>query len=215
MDHYNFIIENTCESTPYLCPEIRLRLVTESCSLWRARENDLAAFNIGDPYWAFCWAGGQALARYLLDHPQVVTGKRVLDFGAGGGVVAIAAALSGAREVLAADIDPLTKEVLSINAQLNGVAINTTCNDIVGTPVRGFEVVLAGDVCYDPKFAEKVIGWLRQTASGGTQILIGDPGRGYLPDRGLLAVATYRAPADTELTGKFLRNVNVFELLPD
>ncbi len=215
MDRHTFIIENTRESTPYLCPEIRLRLVTESCPLWRAREKDLAAYDLADPYWAFCWAGGQALARYLLDHPQLVAGKRVLDFGAGGGVVAIAAALSGAQEVVAVDIDPLTNEVIQINAQLNGVAITTTNDDLVGATVRGFEVVLAGDVCYDPKFAGKVIAWLRQIASGGIQVLIGDPGRGYLPDRGLVAVATYRTPADTELTGKFLRNANVFELIAD
>ena len=215
MNHYQFIIENTCESTPYLCPEIRLRLVTESCPLWRARENDLAALNIGDPYWAFCWAGGQALARYLLDNPHLVAGKQVLDFGAGGGIVAIAAALSGAREVLAADIDPLIKEVIPINAKLNGVDIQTTCDDLVGSPIRGFEVILAGDVCYDPEFARRVIAWLRQIALGGIPVLIGDPGRGYLPDRGMLAVATYQTPADTELTGKFLRNTNVFELLPD
>jgi predicted nicotinamide N-methyase len=212
MDNEKLIFENTCESTPYLCPEIRLRLVTETCPLWRAREHDLTALGISDPFWAFCWAGGQALARFLLDHPEVVAGKRVLDFGAGGAVEGIAAALAGAREVLAADIDPLTKDVIALNAKLNGVNINSTCDDLVGTPVRGFDVVLAGDVCYDPKFAEKVIVWLRRIASAGIQVFIGDPGRGYLPDNGLVTVATYRAPADVDLSGKFLRDTRVFKL---
>ena len=168
-----------------MLPEIPLHLATEVTPLWEATESTLAAINLPPPYWAFAWPGGRAVARHVLDVPELVAGKRVLDFAAGSGMIAIAAAKAGAAEVLAAEIDDFAADVIGLNAEANGVAVRTVCEDIVGRPLPGIDVVLAGDVCYEKPMAERVIGWLRGLAREGVLVIIGDPGRAYVPKTGL------------------------------
>ncbi len=210
-----FILDETSVAEPLLCPEIRLRLITAACRLWRATDRDLAAIGLADPYWAFAWPGGQALARLVLDRPDVVRGRSVLDFGSGSGIVAIAAAKSGARSVLAADVDPIACEAAAINASLNGVEIETTSADLTEAPVDvPWDVVLAGDVAYDREQALRFIAWLRGLARRGVEVLIADPERGFLDRSGLSAIAAYEAPADLDSDGRILKRTVVHRVSP-
>jgi len=213
MDRVKFILENTCVASPVLCPELKLHLITDSCPLWCAGERELEALAIGDPYWAFCWAGGQALARYILDRPEVVKGRRVLVFGAGCGIEAIAAAKSGAATVMASDTDPLAVEATLLNARLNGVHTDTTTRDLIGNSLEGFDVLLAGDMFYDSALSARVFSWL-QALSAYMDIYIADPGRGNLPLETVTIekVGSYRASADVDVAGKFLVESEVFAL---
>jgi predicted nicotinamide N-methyase len=165
-----------------------------------------------DPYWGFAWAGGQALARYVLDHPGCVTGRRVFDFGAGCGIEAIAAAKAGAASVIASDVDGLAIEAVRLNAVLNGVTIEATTADFIGDPLDGLDVVLAGDMFYDPEFSRRVLAWLADLAAAGETVLLGDPGRGNLDGAQLKPLATYMAPADVDVDGKLLRETGVYGL---
>ncbi len=205
------IVRHTKIAPARLCPEIRLHLVTAECPLWTATEEEAARAGLVEPYWAFSWAGGQALARYVLDHPDVVAGRDVLDFGAGGAVEAIAAARAGAR-VLAADIDPLAVEAAKLNAALNGVTLETTTEDLVGRLDLRFDVVLAGDVFYGDDMAARVRSWLVDLSRAGALVLIGDPDRGFLDTSGLEPRARYEAPADNDADGSFLRPTTVYAL---
>ena len=207
-----FIRAKTEVTTPLLCPEIKLHLITPSCSLWSATEKDLVELALPDPFWGFCWAGGQALARYLLDHAGPVFGKRVLVFGAGCGIEAIAAAMAGAAHVLAADIDPLAIEATQLNASLNGVSLETTTRDMIGAPLSGYDLLLAGDMFYDAAFAAKVLLWLRALAQTGMTILLADPGRGHIDETTAAKLATYQAPADVDVHGDHLQTTTVFVL---
>jgi predicted nicotinamide N-methyase len=194
-----------------LCPEIRLHLVTARCPLFRATEDEAAEAGLVEPYWAFCWAGGQALARYVLDNPEQFAGRSVLDFGAGGAVEGIAAALVGAA-VLAADIDPMAVEAARLNAELAGVVLRTTTEDLVGCVDRAWDVVLAGDVFYGYEMATPLVTWLRALAARGAAVLIGDPERGFLDTSGLVRLARYDAPADNDADGSFLRPTTVYRI---
>jgi predicted nicotinamide N-methyase len=216
MDHTKFILENTCVAAPVLCPELKLHLITESCPLWHAGESELKALAIGDPYWGFCWAGGQALARFILDQPEVVMGRRVMVFGAGCGIEAIAAAQSGAAAILASDIDPFAVAATILNARLNEVHVETTTRDLIGDPLEDFEVLLAGDMFYDPAFSTRVFSWLWTLADRGLEVYAADPGRGNVPlGAGTIQrVASYHASADVDVTGKFLVKSEVFVLRP-
>jgi len=202
------ILRHTEIAPARLCPEIRLHLVTARCPLFRATEDEAARAGLVEPYWAFSWAGGQALARYVLDHPEELAGRTVLDFGAGGAVEGIAAALAGAS-VLAADIDPMAVEAARLNAELAGVALETTTENLIGID-RGWEVVLAGDVFYGHDMATPVVTWLRALAGRGARVLIGDPDRGFLDTEGLTALARYDAPDDNDADGSFLRPTSVY-----
>jgi predicted nicotinamide N-methyase len=206
------IRRHTLVTPARLCPEIRLHLVTAECPLFRAGEEEAAQAGLVEPYWAFSWAGGQALARWVLDSPETVCGKRVLDFGAGGAVEGIAAALRGAR-VLAADIDPLAARAAALNAALNGVSLDVTTTDLVGHVDRSWEVVLAGDVFYGTEMALPIRDWLTAVARGGARVFIGDPDRGFLSTAGLVPLARYDAPADNDADGSFLRPTTVYELV--
>jgi predicted nicotinamide N-methyase len=213
-DSRAFILGNTVVATPYLCPEIRLHLVTEECPLWHAREEDLDAMGLPSPFWAFCWAGGEALARSLLDHPERVAGLRVLDFGAGGGIEAMAAARAGAR-VVAVDVDPLAARCAKLNADLNGVALDAVVADWVGREDLGFDAVLVGDVTYDPELARRVVDWLAGLADRGVDVWVGDPGRGCLPEESLhrfQRVESHRAPADNDRGHRSLVGTDVYRL---
>jgi predicted nicotinamide N-methyase len=215
MDPTIFVRRNTAITAPPLVPEIRLRLATEITPIWQATEETLARSALPPPYWAFAWAGGQALARYLLDHPEVVAGRSVLDFGAGSGLVAIAAAKAGAASVLAAEIDHFAAAAIAANAALNEVAIAVTTADVLDTGDPRWEVVTAGDVCYERPMAERVTAWLRVLAARGSLVLLGDPGRAYLPSHGLHERARYLVPTSREIEDRETREGVVWEVLPD
>ncbi len=210
MDPTIFVERNTAIAAPPLVPEIRLRLATEITPIWQATEETLARSALPPPYWAFAWAGGQVLARYLLDHPEVVAGRSVLDFGAGSGLVAIAAAKAGAASVIAAEIDHFAAAAIAANAALNKVPITVTTADVLACVDPVWEVVAAGDVCYERPMAERVATWLRVLGL----VLLGDPGRAYLPSHGLHERARYLVPTSRELEDRESRDGVVWEVLP-
>jgi predicted nicotinamide N-methyase len=213
LDPALFVRGNTVITAPPLVPEIRLYLATEITPIWQATEETLARSALPPPFWAFAWAGGQALARYLLDHPAEVAGRSVLDFGAGSGLVAIAAAKAGAASVFAAEIDHFAAAAIAANAALNDVAIAVTTADLLDTVDPQWEVVSAGDVCYERPMADRVTGWLRGLAARGTLVLLGDPGRAYLPSEGLVERARYLVPTSRELEDRDTRDAVVWEVL--
>ncbi len=210
MERHAFILANTRVAVPLLCPEIRLRLITPACPLWSATEQDLAQLSLADPYWGFCWAGGQALARHVLDHAAGVAGRRVFVFGAGCGIDAVAAAKAGAQRVLACDIDPMAATATQINALLNSVSLVTTTADMIGSPLTGFDVVLAGDMFFDPSLAAQVFSWFDRLARDGLEILLGDPGRGNLGGQPLVKLFCCMAPADVDMDGSRLQETTVY-----
>jgi predicted nicotinamide N-methyase len=208
----DFIQQETVVARPALVPELELRLVTERCRLWRATEADLARMELPEPFWAFAWAGGQALARHLLDNPALAAAKDVLDFGSGCAVEAIAALKAGAARALAADIDPLACEAASVNAGLNCVSLETTSRDLIGAD-EGWQLVLAGDVFFDAALAARVGGWLERLARRGALVLVGDPHRGFFDRSKAQLLAEYDAPADVDVEGCYRRATAVWQLL--
>src|SRR4051812_24407074 len=173
----SFIIANAALIAPPLVPEIRLYLATEVVPLWRATEEELEKMGVPPPYWAFAWAGGQALARFILDHPEQIAGKRVLDIGSGSGLVGIAASKAGASSVLAADIDAFSGAAIRLNAAANGCAIAVTQDDLIGQD-GDWDIILVGDLFYERPLAERLLAWLKPL---GRAALLGDPGRNYFP----------------------------------
>ena len=210
-----FVRCNTAITAPPLVPEIRLHLATEITPIWQATEDTLARSGLPPPFWAFAWAGGQALARYLIDHSAEVTGRSVLDFGAGSGLVAIAAAKAGATAVLAAEIDPFAAAAIAANAALNDVDITVQTEDLLDTVDACWEVVTAGDVCYERPMADRVMGWLRGMAACGSLVLLGDPGRAYSPSQGLLERGRYLVPTSRELEDRDCREAAIWQVLPE
>jgi predicted nicotinamide N-methyase len=215
LDPALFVRGNTVVTAPPLVPEIRLRLATEITPIWQATEETLARSALPPPFWAFAWAGGQALARYLLDHPAEVAGRSVLDFGAGSGLVAIAAAKAGAARVLAAETDHFAAAAIAANAALNDVAIAVRTTDLLDTIDPRWEVLTAGDVCYERPMADRVTAWLRGLAARGILVLLGDPGRAYLPREGLVERARYLVPTSRELEDRDTRDGIVWEVLSE
>jgi predicted nicotinamide N-methyase len=209
-----FIVEHTTVSSPPIVPEIRLHLATEVTPLWEATEVTLARVGMPPPFWAFCWPGGQVLARYVLEHPELFAGRRVLDFAAGGGIASIAAARVGAASVCATEIDPFAMEAMGLNATLNGVRFDTSDRDVVETD-DGWDVVFAGDVCYERPAAERITRWLRRLAGRGALVLMGDPGRTYMPREGLAEQARYVVPTSRELEEHESRLTTVWRFLPE
>ena len=195
-------------------PEIRLRLATEITPIWRATEKILARSAVPPPFWAFAWPGGQALARYLLDHRKEVAGRVVLDFGSGSGLVAIAAAKAGAVQVLAAEIDHFAAAAIGANAALNRVVVTVTMGDVIDTTDPCCEIVTAGDVCYEQPMAERVTDWLRLLAKRDKLVLLSDPGRAYLPAEGLRERARYLVPTSRDLEDRETRETVVWEVMP-
>jgi predicted nicotinamide N-methyase len=188
-------------------PELLLHQADDLHGLWQAVLAETG--QEAPPYWAFAWLGGQAVARHLLDRPDVVRGKRVLDLATGSGIVALAARKAGAAHVLAVDIDPLAGEAVAANAAANGLDVTWWCADLLDQPVPDVDVVLAADVLYDKDMAPRVMAWLQ--AFEGT-VLVGDPGRDYLPQRGLIEVAGYDIPTTRELEGVSVKRTRVFTL---
>lgn len=183
-------------AAPALCPEVALHLAGDFDSLWAEQELRLGRHGLAPPFWGVAWPGGQALARYLLDHPHTVAGLAVLDVGSGSGLVAIAAALARARAVEAADTDSFALEAVRINASLNRVAIATTSEDLIGAPPR-WDVVLAADLWYERFFAGRLNAWLRALAAEGTLVLLGDRGRAFFPREGLAELQRYQVPSQS------------------
>lgn len=192
-------------------PEISLHVADEATALWSKTEEELGEIGLPPPFWAFAWAGGQALARYVLDNPEIVRGRRVLDFASGSGLVAIAAAMAGAARVEAADIDAYAAAAIAVNAAANGVAdrIGVLHADIVGQD-GGWDVALAGDICYQRDDAERATAWLRALAGRGADVLIGDPGRSYLPRAELIEIAAYEVPTTRELEDQDVKRSSVW-----
>ena len=208
-DPARFVAENTALLSPPLVPEIRLHLATEVVPLWRKTEEELEAEGVPPPYWAFAWAGGQALARYVLDHPAEVADKRVLDFGSGSGLVAIAAAKAGASEILAADIDAFACAAIALNAIANGVVLRVTHNDVIGMPCT-WDTILVGDMCYERPLAERLLAWLGDCARNGATVLLGDPGRSYFPKSGVEKLGTYNVQTTRDLEDREIRETSVY-----
>jgi predicted nicotinamide N-methyase len=179
---------------PTLVPEIRLHVAADVVALWEAMESEQVGPAEEPPFWAAAWPGGQALARYVLDHPELVAGRTVLDLGSGSGLVAVAALLAGARSVVASDPDPYSATAVAVNAETNGVAPIEVVGDLLDEDPPDVDVVLAGDVCYDRAMTERVLPFLGQAWLRGATVLLGDPGRRYVPKEGLLAVAEYDVP---------------------
>jgi predicted nicotinamide N-methyase len=210
-DNAAFVRANTALAAPPLVPELRLHLASEVTTLWQATEETLATSGLPPPYWAFAWAGGQALARHILDHPELVRGKSVLDIGAGSGLVALAAARSGARTAIAAEPDPFAAAAIALNAAANGLAVVIETTDLIGAPCR-WDVLLAGDMCYERPLADRLVPWLRACARDGALVLLGDPGRAYLPQEGLLFLARHDVPTPLDLEDRASRATTVWRL---
>jgi predicted nicotinamide N-methyase len=213
-DHRRFIIENTLIGHAPLVPEIPLYLASEVIPLWRMTEEELAQANIAPPYWAFAWAGGQAVSRYVLDNPTIVAGLRVLDFATGSGIGGIAAMRAGAQSVLASDIDPLARAAAQLNAGLSGVAMTISDQDLIGREDLDIDVVLAGDICYEQPMAGRVEAWLKALAAKDIMILLGDPGRTYMPKSGLDILARYQVATSRELEDSDVRATSVLQVRP-
>ena len=211
-DRAAFITSHTVLQPVPHAPEISLWLADEITPIWRMTEEELGEMGLPPPFWVFAWAGGQALARYLLDHPQMVAGNRVVDFASGSGLVAVAAMKAGAAEVLAADIDPFCGAALALNAEANGVAARFTDRDLLDEPPPPADVFLAGDICYEKPLAERVMAWLRQARVAGAEVLIGDPGRTYFPKTGLEQLAEYQVPTTRELEDMEVKRTRVWRL---
>ena len=208
-----FLRAHTALAAPALVPEIRLHLATEITPIWQATEAWLAQEGIEPPFWAFAWPGSQAMARLILDAPARASGRRVLDFAAGCGLAAIAAAQAGAALVEAAEIDPLAIAAIRLNAALNGAVVAPLDGDVVGTPCR-WDLILAGDVCYEAPMTAHILPWLRAMAKAGAEVWLADPGRAYVPREGLAEMARFAVPVTRELEDRDLREVTIARLLP-
>lgn len=207
-----FILANTTVATSAIVPEIALREGGLAMPLWEAAALADMRPAVPPPYWAWAWAGGQALARHVLDHPDLVVGRRVADIGCGGGVVAISAARAGAAHVSAIDLEPFAIEACRLNAVANAVALEFKEADPIGTD-EGWETVLVGDLWYEPELALRMAPWLRALAGRGALVLTGDPGRAHLPAAGLVELARYDVPTSEDLEDVTTRTVRVLRLL--
>jgi predicted nicotinamide N-methyase len=215
-DPVDFIRTQTTEASASIIPELKLHLATEVTPLWQLTEERLKGGNLPPPFWAFAWPGGQGVARYLLDHPEVARDKRVLDFASGSGIGAIAAMKAGAAQAVAIDIDHLALQAIQLNAALNNVAVETDdFIDMEKAPKR-VDLIIAGDVCYSQAMSARIMRWLWLCVAAGIRVVIADPGRAYVPERGLTELATYTVPTSLDLEGEKSRTVRVWDVgLPE
>ncbi len=207
-----FIRANTRATAPPLVPEIILQLADESVPIWKKTEEELGKINVPPPYWAFAWAGGQALARYILDNPELTRGKCILDLGTGSGLTAIAAKKAGARDVIAADIDHLALAAVLLNAAANNVVVEITDEDLLAKPPVPIDVVLVGDLFYERQLADRVLAFIEAAGRLGAIILIGDPQRNYFPRGRFSAIAEYQVPVTRELEDSEIKKTAVWRL---
>jgi predicted nicotinamide N-methyase len=213
MDSSLFIRAHTKLLPVALVPEIRLYLADAALQLWQKTEEELVGAQVPPPYWAFAWAGGQALARYLLDHAAVVAARRVLDVGAGGGLAAIAALKAGAAHALAADIDALALAAIDLNSAANAVRVATTATDVLTSP-PSCDLVLVGDLFYERSLAARVLKFIEAAHANGPDVLVGDPRRSYFPNERFRQVAEYAVPVSRELEDAEIKHTAVWRLAP-
>ena len=215
-DPERFIRANTALEAPAMVPEFRLWLASEYVPIWQATEAWLEEQNVDPPYWAFCWPGGQAIARYLLDNPTLVEGRRVIDFAAGSGVSSMAAARAGAASVLANDIDALSLVAAGLNARANDLTVDVNMEDWLAGPdgAPDADIVIAGDVCYERDMSTRALAWLRGHARLGRLVLLGDPGLNYFSAQGLEDRARYEIPTSLQLENRGMRETVVWRVLP-
>lgn len=211
-DPRQFILDNTRLQPVSHTPEISLWLADEITPIWRLTEEELGEMGVPPPFWAFAWAGGQALARWLLDNPSECQGRRVIDLATGSGLVAVATMKTGAQSVLAADIDPFCEAAVAVNAQANGVQIDFTDANLLDTDPPEADLICAGDVFYDKPMAEAVLAWLLKARARGTRVLVGDPGRNHFPKSGLTFLAEYTVPTTRELEDQEVKRSRVWSL---
>ena len=211
-DKADFIRAHTAWLAVPHTPEISLHLADEITEIWHKTEDDLEKLGLPPPFWAFAWAGGQGLARYILDHPELVRGKRVLDLASGSGLVAIAAAKAGAAWVEANDIDAFALAAIALNAAGNGVRVELRAGDLIGQN-GDWDVILAGDIAYERDMAARVFDWLYARMRSGTNVVIGDPGRAFLPKTGLVELAEYRVSTTRAIEDSEIKRTKVFRLL--
>ena len=212
MDHAAFVRANTSILSPPLVPEIKLHLAHEALPIWQKTEDELGKIGLPPPFWAFAWAGGQALARYILDTPSTVSGKRIIELASGSGMVGIAAMKAGAASVLSADIDLFSTAAIKVNAELNAVSLSITSEDLLASAVPDADVILVGDLFYEKGVAEHCLAWLEQAQAKGNDVLIGDPGRSYLPKERLVKVAEYSVPVSLDLEDAEIKRTAVWRL---
>jgi predicted nicotinamide N-methyase len=206
------VLARTRLQRPAVVPELQLHLADDMGEAWQYLQDELDAGELPPPYWAFAWLGGQAVARHVLDRPDAVAGRRVLDLACGSGLCGLAARLAGAEVVVAADIDPFAQAAVGLNAEANGLDVAFEGRDLVGNVLGDVDVVLAGDVCYDAEMTARMLPWLRSVAASGVEVLLGDPGRHYLPQQGVSEVASYDVPTTRELEGVQRKLVRVYVL---
>jgi predicted nicotinamide N-methyase len=207
-----FIRQNTTILSPPLIPEIKLHLASESVPLWQKTEEELGELGLPPPFWAFAWAGGQALARYVLDHPDIVRDRIIVDVAAGSGIIAIAAAMAGAGRVIAVDIDEFACEASRLNSDVNNVSIEVVGDDLLSGPAPLCDVILVGDLFYEEALAARTFVWLKSAEAQSIDVLIGDPGRAYLPKDRLTSLATYDVPVTRDLEDAEIKRSAVWRL---
>jgi predicted nicotinamide N-methyase len=212
IDRAVFITANTAIMTPPLVPEVKLHLAYEAVPIWQRTEDELGEMGLPPPFWAFAWAGGQALARYVLDQPGQVRGMSVVDLASGSGLVGIAAKLAGAAHVTAADIDLFSIAAIGLNAKLNGVAAEAVADDLLAASPPLVDVILVGDLFYERELAARCFNWLKQALEQGTHVLIGDPGRSYLPRAALEKSIEYAVPVSRDLEDAEIKQAAVWKI---
>ncbi len=207
-----FILANTRLQSPSHVPELRLHLADEVTPIWRLTEEALGELGLPPPFWAFAWAGGQGLARYLLDHPHTVRGRTVVDFATGSGLVAIAACLAGAAKVVCSDLDPFSEAALKLNALENGQAPAFLSEDLLAKAPPRADVILAGDVFYERPLAEHVLRWLMDAKAQGSLVIVGDPNRSYFPHDSFRLLASYEIAVSRDLEDNAVKRTGVYTL---
>ena len=212
MSKAEFIRQNTSVMSPPLVPEIRLHLAHEAVPLWQKTEDELGEMGLAPPFWAFAWAGGQALARYVLDNSGSVENLRVVDLATGSGLVAIAAVKAGSASIVATDIDEFATTAAEMNAELNRVSLDIKLEDVLHLQPPSADVILVGDLFYERTLAARCLTWLRQAQEQGAKIFIGDPGRSYLPREQLEKLAEYNVPVTRDLEDAEIKKTAVWQL---
>lgn len=213
IDLAQFITRQTEIASPSILPELKIYMASEVTPLWQLTEERLKQDGLPPPYWAFAWPGGQGVARYILDHPESVRGKRIIDFAAGSGIAAIAAMKAGAAQATATEIDPLALKAIELNAALNEVRIEMTGDIDMTQPPKDTDLILAGDVCYQQAMAARLTRWLWICVANGIRVLLADPGRAYVPLGGLdRELACYEVPTSRDLEDRDSRTVKLWDL---
>ncbi|MFA4995140.1 MAG: 50S ribosomal protein L11 methyltransferase [Bdellovibrionales bacterium] len=212
LDPAGFIQTQTQILSPSIIPEIKLHLAAEFTPLWQLTEDRLRQTNVPPPFWAVAWPGGQGAARYILDNPAVVKDRRVVDFAAGSGLIAIAAMKAGAKSARAVDIDPLALDSVRLNARLNNVVVDISEGLDLTKPYTKADVIIAGDICYQQAMSTTLIRFLRLCVEKGTSVYLSDPGRAYLPHEGLVKIAAYDVPTSRDIEDKDARTATVWKM---